>query len=304
MLSLSVKFITIGSLLGLFLLVSILGYGGFHYYKNQNARFANIEKQISLQTETTASLAKSISLIEENLSLTEGENKDLSDSLSLERQRTALLQKNLEELSSTVGTLDKLRKTDTELLQKYSKVYFLNEHYVPSNLSEIPKNYLYSEDKIQKLHSSVLPHLANLLDDAAHASTTIYVKSGYRSFFDQVYLKSAYSITYGAGTANRFSAEQGYSEHQLGTTVDFITVGLGGGLAGFDRTLAYRWLEENAYRYGFVLSYPKNNTYYIYEPWHWRYVGVALATKLHNEKTNFYDTDQRIIDEYLVSIFD
>jgi hypothetical protein len=42
----------------------------------------------------------------------------------------------------------------------------------------------------------------------------------------------------------------------------------------------------------------------MYEPWHWRYVGVALATKLHNDGKNFYDTDQRVIDQYLISLFD
>jgi hypothetical protein len=53
-----------------------------------------------------------------------------------------------------------------------------------------------------------------------------------------------------------------------------------------------------------VLSYPKNNKYYIYEPWHWRYVGVSLATWLHDNGKYLYDVDQREIDEYLLTIFD
>ena len=117
-------------------------------------------------------------------------------------------------------------------------------------------------------------------------------------------MKSTYKFTYGSGTANAFSADQGYSEHQLGTTVDFTTEAIGGAFAGFDKTSAYTWLNENAYRYGFVLSYPKNNTYYVFEPWHWRFVGVALATRLHSENRNFYDLDQREIDQYLISLFD
>lgn len=296
------------SITGGVIIISSLLYGGYTYNKNQNVRFTELEEKLALQAgvtaSTTASLTHSIQLIEEHLSFTESENKNLITDLMLEQEKTALFQRNLEDLSGTVGVLDKLSKTDKELLQKYSKVYFLNEHYVPSNLSEIPKNYLYSEDKIQKLHTNVLPHLALLMSDAEQASTTLYVKSAYRSFFDQVYLKSAYSVTYGAGTANKFSAEQGYSEHQLGTTVDFITIGLGGQLAGFDRTPAYAWLQQNAYKYGFILSYPKGNTYYMYEPWHWRYVGIPLATKLHDEHLNFYDVDQRVIDGYLVLIFD
>jgi LAS superfamily LD-carboxypeptidase LdcB len=63
-------------------------------------------------------------------------------------------------------------------------------------------------------------------------------------------------------------------------------------------------MQNHAYIYGFVLSYPKNNGYYVYEPWHWRFVGVKLATDLHNQGKNFYDMDQRTIDTYLLNIFD
>jgi len=79
---------------------------------------------------------------------------------------------------------------------------------------------------------------------------------------------------------------------------------VGANLTGFENTEAYTWLQENAYKYGFVLSYPKGNGYYVFEPWHWRFVGKDLAIKLHREDKNFYDLDQRQIDEYLVSIFD
>ena len=113
-------------------------------------------------------------------------------------------------------------------------------------------------------------------------------------------------MTYGTG-ANAFSADQGYSEHQLGTAVDLTTQKDGNRFSdasgGFDSTDGYTWMTQNAYKYGFVLSYPKGNSYYIYEPWHWRFVGVALATRLHNEGKNFYDLDQREIDGYLGLMF-
>jgi D-alanyl-D-alanine carboxypeptidase len=143
-----------------------------------------------------------------------------------------------------------------------------------------------------------------MINSASSTGTRLYVYSAYRSFAEQKALKNSYSVTYGAGTANSFSADQGYSEHQLGTTVDVITPGLGGELDGFDKTAAFQWMINNAYRFGFVMSYPKGNSYYIYEPWHWRFVGIKLATELHNQNKNFYDLDQRTIDGYLVSIFD
>jgi len=129
------------------------------------------------------------------------------------------------------------------------------------------------------------------------------IVSAYRSFYDQLVTKISYKTLYGSG-ANQFSADQGYSEHQLGTTIDFTTAKLDGLSLQFENQDAYAWLRGNAYKFGFVLSYPKNNSYYQYEPWHWRFVGIALATKLHDENKNFYDLTQREIDQYLISLFD
>ena len=234
----------------------------------------------------------------------------LSDSLYLAEQKIEAIQSRVggfEEtvgsISGTVGTLEKLSKTDPELLQKYSKVFFLNEHYAPPRLAEIEKAYTYDEKRSEKIHASVLKRLEDLLEDAKDDDAELYVKSAYRSFEEQSALKSAYSVTYGAGTANQFSADQGYSEHQLGTTVDFITKGLGGKLEGFEKTTSYAWLRKHAHEYGFILSYPQNNGYYVFEPWHWRYVGIKLATYLHDKNKNFYDLEQRQIDEYLVDVF-
>lgn len=214
------------------------------------------------------------------------------------------VEQTLGTVSGTVGTLEKLSRTDPELLKKYSKVYFLNENYKPVYLTQIPSEYTYSANKIEQFNTEAWPFLKFMLDSAKNSGVTIYVKSAYRSFDEQESLKSYYTVVYGAGTANSFSADQGYSEHQMGTTADFITTGLGGQLSGFDKTDAYKWMLENAHKFGFTLSYPKNNSHYIFEPWHWRFVGVKLATYLHDNNLNFYDMDQREIDKYLINIFD
>jgi D-alanyl-D-alanine carboxypeptidase len=142
-----------------------------------------------------------------------------------------------------------------------------------------------------------------MIKDAADDEVVIKVRSAYRSFEAQKNLKSAYSVSYGSG-ANTFSADQGYSEHQLGTTVDLTSPENSNQLAGFDGTKAFAWLQKNAHNYGFTLSYPKGNAYYIYEPWHWRYVGEDLASDLHKDGKFFYDLDQREIDKYLVNVFE
>jgi len=253
-------------------------------------------------------LAVTSRILEESIAET---HSSLASELAAERAKASALSQQLGNVAGTVGslsgsvnTLEKLSETDPELLQKYSKVYFLNENYIPERLAAIDKKYLYTESRPESLEYRAWAHLKDLLNAAGAQGVTLYVKSAYRSFDEQTDLKAAYSVTYGSG-ANAFSADQGYSEHQLGTTVDLITTGLGGNLSeAFGETQAFSWLKNNAHKYGFILSYPKSNTYYVYEPWHWRFVGTALAGFLHNTGKNFYDLEQRELDTYLANIFD
>lgn len=235
------------------------------------------------------------------LNHTENEVEALKAVLLDEKSKRENFEDKLDDIDDVVDDLDKLSKTDEELLQKYSKVYFLNEHYVPVELENIGTQYLLNSTP-QKIHADVWPFLEDLLNDAEEAGINIKVVSAFRDFYTQSGLKNQYKITYGAGTANQFSADQGYSEHQLGTTLDFGAVGTG--IQNFDTTEEFKWLTENAYKYGFTLSYPKNNSYYVYEPWHWRFVGKALARKLDRDNVFFYDMDQREINAYLTKIFD
>ena len=230
------------------------------------------------------------------------ENFALQQKIAEEETKINEFSSDLEGLKQNVNTIIKLRNLDEELLKKYSKVYFLNENYVPKTLLPIDPQYV-NNSKEQYIHGNVLPFLYTLLEEAKKNQIDLKVKWGYRSFLEQYHVKSSSAFSYGSG-ANKFVADQGYSEHQLGTTVDLTTSEYNGNSSLFHKTKAYKWLLENAYKYGFILSYPEDNKYYIFEPWHWRFVGIRLATKLHQENKNFYDLDQREIDEYLISIFD
>jgi LAS superfamily LD-carboxypeptidase LdcB len=241
--------------------------------------------------------------LESQLSASRMENIKLVNTLTSEQEKNNFFENQINSIRGTVNTLEKLSKTDKELLQKYSKVYFLNENYVPSNLTKIDMKYQYAKNEDLYIHTNVAPFLFRLLDSASANGVPMEIISAYRSFDTQKSLKTGYKILYGTG-ANAFSADQGYSEHQLGTTLDFTTPELGAGFTRFETTRAYTWMQENAHRYGFILSYPKQNQYYQFEPWHWRFVGVGLATKLYETKQYFYDLDQRVIDTYLISIFD
>jgi len=238
--------------------------------------------------------------------LLEGEkttNLNLSSNLQAEQEKNTMFESQIQSISGVVGTLQKLSQTDKELLKKYSKVYFLSENYIPSKLWRIDGQYLLNPDAEFYFHGDVIPFLSVMIYDAKNNGADLKIVSAYRSFDDQVSVKIGYKTLYGSG-ANQFSADQGYSEHQLGTTVDFTNSTLKRLVTDFENKPEYKWLVENAHRYGFVLSYPKGNSYYQYEPWHWRFVGIALARKLHDEKKIFYDLTQREIDAYLISIFD
>ena len=288
--------------------MSILCAGYFYYeLRNDNALLRGEVKNLvafsdTLKTEKARVEANNADLAEA-LQKERGTNNDLSQNLQSEQTRNNAFQSQIQDIAGTVGTLKKLSETDKELLKKYSKVYFLSENYVPAKLAPIDSQYLLNTTKVQQFHGDALPFLVRMLSEASSSGVTLKIASAYRSFSDQAAVKTGYKILYGSG-ANSFSADQGYSEHQLGTTVDVTTPKLDTLSLGFAKLAEYKWLTENAYRFGFVLSYPQSNAYYQFEPWHWRFVGVALATKLHNDQKYFYDLTQRDIDAYLISIFD
>lgn len=230
--------------------------------------------------------------------------EDLRLLLEQKESEKAALGAQVESISSTVGILDKLSKTDKQLLAKYSSVYFLNENFAPVEIKPIDTMFLARPDKQEYILSAASRHLYDLLQAASSSGVRLRVLSAYRSFDTQETLKESYKVRYGAGTANSFSADQGYSEHQLGTTLDFTMPELGTSLVGFDKTPGFPWLKDHAHEYGFILSYPKGNGHFVFEPWHWRYVGVELASRLHQEGRSFYDLDQRLIDTYLISFND
>jgi D-alanyl-D-alanine carboxypeptidase len=289
------------------LAVAILGLLYFTYQKYHSSWVAienNLKDELEIAKDELSSAKDIIASLNTDLSLAHQTLTETKSLLEREQNRNEEFEDQIRKISGTVQILDKLSKTDKELLQKYSKVYFLNEHYKPERLEEIDDEWKYSENRSHQIHSQVIPFFENMVEAAKDDGVDLWVVSAYRSFDTQGQLKAGYTVTYGTG-ANAFSADQGFSEHQLGTAIDFTTTGMNGGLtAAFENTEAYKWLTDNAHRYGFTLSYPRGNAYYVFEPWHWRFVGRQLARDLHRADAHFYDWEQRKIDEYLVEIFD
>ncbi len=140
----------------------------------------------------------------------------------------------------------------------------------------------------QRIRSIVIPHLKALAQAAAAAGHPIAVQSGYRSYQTQVATFQYWVKVDGYAYALKSSARAGHSEHQLGTAMDLRAKG---GKAPWDyqdwaATPTGGWVAKNAWRFGFVMSYPKGHeadTCYIYEPWHYRYLGVQAAKRIHDQ---------------------
>lgn len=294
------------------ILGSLVGLGTLGYlYRNANNQLSitsdAIERGVKEHRQTIEALEKTIADKDGIIVTLQSETEALREKLASTTEEAAAIKAAQEVEHEAIGKfvvdVQKVENTDPELLRKYSKNYFLNENYKPKTLGTVPLEWRTSKRDPVEYLGDTLPFLVKMFTAAADDGINLRAVSGFRSFEDQKGLKGAYKSSFGIG-ANKFSADQGYSEHQLGTAVDLSTKELDTSYTGIANTKAFDWLNANAYKYGYILSYPKGNSFYMYEPWHWRFVGIALATQLHDKNIRFYEMDQRDIDKYLGKLFD
>ncbi len=158
-------------------------------------------------------------------------------------------------------------------------LYKLPESYAPQDLVSVEEAGLDSQHQVRAFVIDDLRALLRAAEDAGHP---LAVQSAYRSYTYQIGTFNYWVQQRGREEALKISARAGHSEHQLGTALDFRSAD---GPAAWDledwaQTPAGAWLEENAPRYGFVMSYPQGEeetVCYTYEPWHYRYVGREVA---------------------------
>ncbi len=215
-----------------------------------------------------------------------------------------------------------------EYLLLVNKSNPLGEDYAPASLTTLtcPTNAGKTVELESRAASALYAMLAEMQADGV---TDILVTSGYRSYEYQILLNNHYHMLESSGFSEEaykclgaayiqseyldagktslsqadiekvvrsYSAEPGKSEHQSGLCVDFVTSEIGLTEA-FEGTEAFAWLSQNAYRFGFVLRYPKDEvavTGYTYEPWHYRFVGREAATDMHFGSLT--------LEEYLVGL--
>jgi zinc D-Ala-D-Ala carboxypeptidase len=168
--------------------------------------------------------------------------------------------------------------------------------YVPRDLVPL-RDYGVPTLGSEVLRREAAEHLGRLVEGAAADGEKLVVASAYRSYENQQRSHESLRSVLGAG-AGRLSATAGHSQHQLGTAVDFTDAAAGYKLGvPFARTSGYRWLEQHAWEYGFVLAYPRGEaerTGYRWEPWHDRYVGVRDAKRIEHSGQSLQEFLERV----------
>jgi D-alanyl-D-alanine carboxypeptidase len=141
-----------------------------------------------------------------------------------------------------------------------------------------------------RLREEALEQYTRMKEDMADLGLRIYVIAAYRPYRTQASKFNAALASSGRASAERQFARPGHSEHQTGLAVDVLqrTISREEAMSAlrFENTDQYAWMRENAHNYGFILRYPREYRDvhgFIFEPWHWRYVGVDIATAMFDE---------------------
>lgn len=157
-----------------------------------------------------------------------------------------------------------------------NKTYALPSTFIPEN-PEVPVTEARSNTSLDK---DLMTAFRKMQADATAKGLNIYIASGYRSYDYQVSLYNRYVANDGKAAADTYSSRPGNSEHQTGLCFDLNSIE-----DSFQYTNEGKWINDNCYKYGFCIRFPKGKdayTGYQYESWHLRYVGEELAEKLYN----------------------
>lgn len=218
-----------------------------------------------------------------------------------------MIAKNIEfdYVTDVSAYLEYINSKDQYISILANKQHSIGEDFSPAKLVEIPKKYRRT-DRVLKLDLTAEKALEAMMQDMfALGIDDVCVQSAYRTYAEQQNLFNNYvnseinkglSRDEAIANANKYSARPEYSEHRTGLCVDFFVpscmlelenYGYEGSYpndVGFTETNAYPWLLKNCWKYGFILRYPEDKvdiTGYSYESWHYRFVGLEVASIIH-----------------------
>ena len=168
-----------------------------------------------------------------------------------------------------------------------NKFFALPQDWEPDDFVDIGTGHLMREEAAEQF----VKMREAMRDDNLNLNPVVT----YRSFTRQRNHYNNAAAAYGSTTADGGFARPGHSEHQTGLAIDVLHRGHDGGLMmnmGFENSNQYKWMLENAHKFGFILRYPngyRQQSGFMFEPWHWRYVGIPVATAMFDEGIALYE---------------
>ena len=183
--------------------------------------------------------------------------------------------------------------TEFNTLMLINKYNYVTENFVPKDLIKVNE---FAKDEIY-LNNECATYYIKMALDAKEMGYNLRIISAYRTLEYQENLYNNYVKQDGINVADTYSARPGFSEHHTGLAIDIDNTILS--YTNFENTKEFDWVINNAYKYGFILRYPKKEdiTGYIYEPWHFRYVGIEAASYIHEHNITFEEYYYEFLDK-------
>ena len=281
----------------------------YNLYSLENFKIENLNKYenyINIKTQTNYDIV--IKIVNENLDEIILNNKEITEDFllnlinekyyiknNLNRYINYYLKTKLStnEIITNVNSnidnnfYENVEQTDTtkDTLMIVNKHYKLSDDYIPNNLVIVESDHGYGNP----IRADIYEEFKKMYEAAKKDNVKIFIASPYRSISNQRELYNYYLRYDTVEKVDTYSARPGHSEHHTGLAVDLIPE-FGLELDTFENSAGFKWMQENAHKYGFILRYPKDKEYitgYMYEPWHYRYVGIDAATIIKNENLTF-----------------
>lgn len=209
-----------------------------------------------------------------------------------EDEETVVLAVNLD--------MDREDYKDPVVIDKYDEKVLVNKHrqlsknYKPNDLVKI--NSKYATDKKQVAERVAVNAFIDMYNAASKDGYGLVINSSYRSYNDQMEICDQYRQLYGDAYVSKYVALPGFSEHQTGLSFDIGSTNS----KTFASSKEYSWMQDNAYKYGFIQRFPKGYesvTGFRAEPWHYRYVGKKIAKYIHDEKITYEEYYAMFLDK-------
>ena len=281
------------------------------------------EKQEHLISNINKLLNKGYSVDEVNLIISKGDDESVSDFTKRDKVKyieeflsvdyaklenldryVAYKEKENDDAETTVlyvnMDFDKEDYVDPLVIDDFDDYVLVNKHrqlsskYVPDDLVTIDEEYVKADGEVE-IERNVAKAFYDMAEAASKEGLELMVSSGYRSYEDQEEITNTYLELYGQNYVDNYVAKPGFSEHQTAMSLDIASKSVN----TFVNSDEYTWMMDNAYKYGFILRYPRSKediTGYKCEAWHYRYVGKKIAKYIKENNITY--------DEYYVMFLD